>query len=75
MRTNTFAAVMRVRNAAARSIHNFFQEKGFIWLHSPIITASDCEGAGEMFQITTLNLDDVPQSEDGRVDYTKDFFW
>ena len=74
MRTNTFAAVMRVRNAAARSIHNFFQEKGFIWLHSPIITASDCEGAGEMFQITTLNLDDVPQSEDGSVDYTKDFF-
>ncbi len=74
MRTNTFGAVMRVRNAAARSIHNFFQERGFIWLHSPLITASDCEGAGEMFQVTTLNLADVPKDSSGNVDYSQDFF-
>ena len=74
MRTNTFSAVMRVRNAAARSIHNFFQEKGFIWLHSPIITASDCEGAGEMFQVTTLDIANTPKNEDGSIDYSQDFF-
>ncbi len=74
MRTNTFGAVMRIRNAAARSIHNFFQEKGFIWLHTPIITASDCEGAGEMFQVTTLNLSNIPLNSAKEVDYSQDFF-
>ncbi len=74
MRTNTFGAVMRVRNAAARSIHNFFQDRGFIWLHSPIITASDCEGAGEMFQVTTLDLENRPLNDAGSTDYSQDFF-
>ncbi len=74
MRTNTFGAVMRVRNAAARSIHNFFQEQGFIWLHSPIITASDCEGAGEMFRVSTLDKNNPPRDENGNVDYAQDFF-
>lgn len=74
MRTNTIGAVMRVRNAAAKSIHNFFQELGFIWLHSPIITASDCEGAGEMFRVSTLDNEALPRTDDGKVDYSKDFF-
>ena len=74
MRTNTFGAVMRVRNAIARSIHNFFQNRGFIWLHSPIITASDCEGAGDMFQVSTLDLNNLPRNDIGEVDYTEDFF-
>jgi len=72
-RTNSFGAVMRVRNCVSRSIHNFFQEEGFVYIHTPIITASDCEGAGEMFRVTTLNLDQVPKQE-GRVDYSVDFF-
>ena len=73
-RTNTFQAVFRVRSLIAHAIHTFFQERGFVYVHTPIITGSDCEGAGEMFQVTTLNLDDLPKTEDGRVDYTKDFF-
>jgi asparaginyl-tRNA synthetase len=74
MRTNTFGAVMRVRNAAARQIHRFFQERGFLYLQSPIITLSDCEGAGEMFRVTTLNPKDPPQKESGEVDFAEDFF-
>jgi asparaginyl-tRNA synthetase len=73
-RTNTFGAVFRVRNALAFAIHRFFNEKGFVYLHTPIITASDAEGAGEMFQVTTLPLDNVPKLPDGKVDYTNDFF-
>jgi asparaginyl-tRNA synthetase len=72
-RTNTFGAVSRVRNCMCNSIHQFFQERGFLYIQTPIITASDCEGAGEMFKVTTLNLEDVPRT-DGRVDYTRDFF-
>jgi asparaginyl-tRNA synthetase len=72
-RTNTFGAVARVRNCVCRSIHNFFQEEGFLYVHPPIITASDCEGAGEMFKVTTLDLARVPKT-DARVDYTQDFF-
>ena len=73
-RSNTFSAVFRVRSVAAFAIHKFFQEKGFIYVHSPEITCSDCEGAGEMFQVTTLDLDDLPRAEDGSIDYSKDFF-
>ena len=72
-RTNTFGAVARVRNAMSYAIHRFFQEKGFLYIHTPIITSSDCEGAGEMFQVTTLPLDKIPV-EQGAVDYTQDFF-
>ncbi len=72
-RTNTFGAVARVRNSVCRSIHDFFQEQGFLYVHPPIITASDCEGAGEMFKVTTLNLAEVPK-KDGQVDFTLDFF-
>ena len=72
-RTNTFGAVARVRNSICRSIHDFFQEEGFLYVHTPIITASDCEGAGEMFKVTTLDLEKPPKS-DGRVDYSLDFF-
>jgi asparaginyl-tRNA synthetase len=72
-RTNTFGAVARVRNAASYAIHSFFQKRGFIYLHTPIITASDCEGAGEMFKVTTLDLDHIPK-KDGRTDFEKDFF-
>ena len=74
MRTNTFGAVMRVRNAAARHIHRFFQDRGFIHLHAPIITLSDCEGAGEMFRVSTLDPDSAPRTGSGRVDYSRDFF-
>lgn len=74
MRTNTFGAVMRVRNAAAQAIHNFFQERGFIHLHAPIITLSDCEGAGEMFRVSALDPDRAPRTEAGGVDYSQDFF-
>ena len=74
MRTNTFGAVFRIRHHLAFAIHQFFNERGFFYLHTPIITASDCEGAGDMFQVTTLNLGDLPRTEDGRTDYTKDFF-
>ena len=73
-RTNTFEAVFRVRSLAAYAIHSFFQERGFVYVHTPLITSSDAEGAGEMFQVTTMDLNDVPKTEDGQVDYTKDFF-
>ncbi len=73
-RTNTFGAILRVRSALAYAIHKFFQEKGFFYLHTPLITASDCEGAGAMFQVTTLPLNDLPRTEDGAVDYSQDFF-
>ena len=73
-RTNTFNAAFRVRSVAAYAIHKFFQENGFIYSHSPLLTASDCEGAGEMFQVTTLDLQNVPKNEDGTVDYSQDFF-
>lgn len=73
-RTNTFQAVFRVRSVIAYAIHRFFQERGFVYVHTPIITASDCEGAGEMFQVTTLDLNGLPKNEDGSIDYTKDFF-
>ena len=73
-RTNTFGAVLRIRSALAFAIHKFFQERGFYYLHTPLITASDCEGAGAMFQVTTLNLENPPRNEDGKVDYTQDFF-
>jgi len=72
-RTNTIGAVMRVRNRLAYAVHRFFNDRGFVYLHTPIITTSDCEGAGEMFQVTTLNLADPPRAEDG-VDYAQDFF-
>jgi asparaginyl-tRNA synthetase len=72
-RTNTFGAVARVRNTICRSIHDFFQEQGFVYVHAPIITASDCEGAGEMFKVTTLSLGQIPR-EAGEIDFTKDFF-
>lgn len=74
MRTNTFGAVMRVRNAATQEIHRFFQKRGFIQLHSPIITLSDCEGAGDMFRVTTLDPDRAPRTQAGSVDYSQDFF-
>ena len=73
-RTNTFQAVFRVRSLTAYAIHKFFQERGFVYVHTPLITGSDCEGAGEMFQVTTLDLNNVPRKEDGTVDYSKDFF-
>ena len=73
-RTNTFAAVFRVRSVIAYAIHNFFQERGFVYVHTPLITGSDCEGAGEMFQVTTLDLNNVPKTEDGKVDFSQDFF-
>ncbi len=72
-RTNTFGAIARVRNCVCRSIHQFFQERDFLYIHTPIITASDCEGAGEMFRVTTLNLEELPR-KDGKIDYTLDFF-
>ncbi len=73
-RTNTFEAVFRVRSMIAFAIHNFFMERGFVYVHTPLITGSDCEGAGEMFQVTTLDLNNLPLTEDGKVDYSKDFF-
>lgn len=73
-RTNSLGAVFRVRNACATAIHNFFQERGFLWVHTPIITASDCEGAGELFTVTTLNLNQVPLNDGKAVDYSQDFF-
>ena len=73
-RTNTFQAVFRVRSLIAYAIHTFFMERGFVYVHTPLITGSDCEGAGEMFQVTTLDLNNVPKTEDGKVDYTQDFF-
>ncbi|MBR3327018.1 MAG: asparagine--tRNA ligase, partial [Atopobiaceae bacterium] len=73
-RTNLFRAVFRVRSVAAYAIHRFFQERGFVYVHTPIITTSDAEGAGEMFRVTTLDLDNLPRLENGEVDYSKDFF-
>ena len=73
-RTNTFEAVFRVRSVAAYAIHKFFQERGFVYVHTPIITGSDCEGAGEMFQVTTLDMNNLPMTEDGKVDFSQDFF-
>lgn len=73
-RTNTFEAVFRVRSLCAYAIHKFFQERAFVYVHTPLITGSDCEGAGEMFQVTTLDLNNLPMTEDGKVDFSKDFF-
>ncbi|MBN2418507.1 MAG: asparagine--tRNA ligase, partial [Deltaproteobacteria bacterium] len=72
-RTNTFGAIARVRNTMARAIHNFFQERGFLYLHTPILTGSDCEGAGDMFRVTTFELDNIPLKE-GKPDFSQDFF-
>ena len=74
VRSNTFGAAFRVRNALARAIHSFFQERDFIYVQTPIITTSDCEGAGEMFNVTSLNLRDLPRSPDGNIDWAQDFF-
>ncbi len=73
-RTNTFSAVFRLRSVVAYAIHKFFNENGFVYVHTPIITGSDCEGAGEMFHVTTMDMADIPNTEDGKVDYSKDFF-
>ena len=73
-RTNTFQAVFRVRSLIAYAIHSFFMERGFVYVHTPLITGSDCEGAGEMFQVTTMDLNDIPKTADGKVDFTQDFF-
>jgi len=73
-RANTFQAVFRVRSLAAMAIHQFFQERDFVYVNTPLITGSDCEGAGEMFQVTTLDLNNIPLTEDGKVDFSKDFF-
>ena len=73
-RSNTFSAVFRVRSMVAYAIHKFFQDKNFVYVHTPIITASDCEGAGEMFKVTTLDLNDLPKDAEGKVDYSEDFF-
>ena len=73
-RTNTFQAVFRVRSLIAYAIHTFFMERGFVYVHTPLITSSDCEGAGEMFQVTTLDMNEPPKNEDGSVDYSQDFF-
>ena len=73
-RTNLFQAVFRVRSLCAYAIHKFFQEQNFVYVHTPLITASDCEGAGEMFRVTTLDLDNIPRTEDGNIDFAQDFF-
>lgn len=73
-RTNLFQAVFRVRSLCAYAIHKFFQEQNFVYVHTPLITASDCEGAGEMFRVTTLDLDNIPHTEDGKIDFAQDFF-
>lgn len=73
-RTNTFGAVLRIRHALAYAVHKFFNDKGFYYFHTPLITASDCEGAGAQFQVTTLPLNELPKNEDGTIDYSKDFF-
>ena len=73
-RTNTFSAVFRIRHAMAYAIHKYFNDNGFFYWHSPLITASDCEGAGEMFQVTTLDMEQLPRNEEGKVDYTQDFY-
>ena len=73
-RTNTFQAVFRVSSLTAYALHKFFQERGFVYVHTPIITGSDCEGAGEMFRVTTMDMENIPKTENGAVDYTQDFF-
>src|SRR6201989_1694038 len=73
-RTNTFGAVFRVRNSLAFAIHKFFNEKGFVYMHTPVITSSDAEGAGEMFRVSTLDMENPPRDEHGKVDYKQDFF-
>jgi asparaginyl-tRNA synthetase len=73
-RTNTLGAVFRVRNACSTAIHQFFQERGFLWVHTPIITASDCEGAGELFTVTNLDLKDIPKTDNQEIDFSQDFF-
>ena len=73
-RTNTFQAVFRIRSLTAYAIHKFFQERGFVYVHTPLITGSDCEGAGEMFRVTTLDMENLPKTDEGKVDYSKDFF-
>ncbi|WP_414548045.1 asparagine--tRNA ligase [Anabaena sp. CCY 0017] len=73
-RTNSFGAVFRVRNACSAAIHEFFQQRGFLWVHTPVITANDCEGAGELFSVTSLDLKNIPRTENQAVDYTQDFF-
>src|SRR5207302_7640099 len=73
-RTTTFGAIARLRNQVSKSIHNFFQERGFLYIHTPIITASDCEGAGALFRVTTIDPDKAPRADGAGVDYTKDFF-
>ncbi|MDP7071168.1 MAG: asparagine--tRNA ligase [Phycisphaerales bacterium] len=74
VRTNTFSAIARVRHCLAQAVHRFFHENGFYWVHTPIITGSDCEGAGEMFRVSTLDLENLPRTEEGAIDYTQDFF-
>ncbi len=73
-RTNLFSAVFRVRSEVAYAIHSFFHERGFVYVHTPLITASDCEGAGEMFRVTTMDMDNLPRTEDGKIDWSQDFF-
>jgi asparaginyl-tRNA synthetase len=73
-RTNSFGAVFRVRNACSAAIHEFFQQRGFLWVHTPVITANDCEGAGELFSVTSLDLKNIPRTENQAIDYTQDFF-
>ena len=73
-RSNTFGAIFRIRNNMAFAVHKFFHDKGFVYFHTPLITSSDCEGAGQMFQVTTLDLNNLPRTADGKVDYTQDFF-
>src|SRR6476661_4202850 len=73
-RTNTFGAVTRVRNSLAQAVHRFFHERGFFWIHTPIITASDCEGAGAMFKVSTLDLMNIPKNAEGKIDFAQDFF-
>ncbi|HIN84484.1 MAG TPA: asparagine--tRNA ligase, partial [Phycisphaerales bacterium] len=73
-RTNTFAAVARVRDCLSQAVHRYFHSNNFLWVHTPIVTASDCEGAGEMFRVSTLDLVNIPKTEEGKVDFDKDFF-
>lgn len=73
-RTNTFGAVFRVRNVIARTVHDFFQKRGFLWIHTPVITSSDCEGAGDLFTVTNLDLDNIPKNDNQGIDFSRDFF-
>jgi asparaginyl-tRNA synthetase len=74
MRTNTFGAIARVRNCLAQAVHRYYHENGYLWVHTPIITASDCEGAGDMFRVSTLDMMNLPRTEEGKIDYNEDFF-